>query len=112
MPLFMKRVVLAANGTASVMAGSSYEFVGFPALLEAGIQADATGVLAYFASGTDVLLEPDSPVQIGTINVSPKYPDDFYLRDAVAPGDRLVLNLRDTSGAQRIVMCAVKLTPA
>jgi hypothetical protein len=112
MPLFTRRVSLTANGTANVLAGSTYEFVGFPALLEAGIQADATGVVAYFASGTDVLLEPDSPVQIGTINTMPKYPDDFYLRDAVAPGDRLVLNLRDTSGAARVVMVAVKLTPA
>jgi len=109
MPLIPIRTVLAANGTANPLSGSQYEYIPFPSLVEVGILADSTGVLATVSSGPDILQE-EGPVQIGTINMQPKYPDDFYLRDEAAPGDRLKIALRDTSGAQRIVMCIVRLT--
>jgi hypothetical protein len=113
MPTISIRQALTANQfVPNVLAGSQYEFVGFPALMEAGLLADATGVQCAFASGTDILLEDGSPVDIGTINTKPKYPDQFYIRDAVAPGDRLKLSLRDTSGAARVVMVEIRLTPA
>lgn len=110
MPVIQKRVALAANGTATPLAGSQYEFLPFDAQIEIAVQADATGVVASVFSGSDVLMQEDA-VQIGTINVFPKYPDDFYLRDVAAAGERLSINLRDTSGAARVVMVAVTLTP-
>jgi hypothetical protein len=110
MPLIVVRTALAASGTATPLSGNQYEYVPFAGLLEAGVQTDSTGVLMTFYSGSDVLME-EGPVQVGTINAVPKYPDDFYLRDEVLPGDRLSLRLRDTSGAARVVMTAVRLTP-
>lgn len=110
MPTLMVRTALTASGTALPLAGSQYEYLPFPALVEIGITADATGVLASVSSGPDILQE-EGPVQIGTINVSPKYPDDFYLADEAAPGDRVKVALRDTSGAARVVMTCVKITP-
>jgi len=109
MPVLPIRTVLAANGTATPLSGSQYEYVPFAARVEIGISTDATGVLATVSSGPDILQE-EGPVQVGTINVQPKYPDDFYLVDEAAPGDRLKVGLRDTSGAQRIVMTVVRLT--
>jgi hypothetical protein len=110
MPMIQVRTVLAANSTAQPLTGNQYEYIPWPCLVEAAVLTDATGVLATVASGPDILQE-EGPVQVGTINVQGKYPDDFHLSDTAAPGDRLKINLRDTSGAQRIVMTSVKLTP-
>ncbi len=110
MPTLVVRTALAASGTATPLSGSQYEYLPFPALVEIGISTDATGVLATVSSGPDILQE-EGPVQVGTINVQPKYPDDFYLRDEAAPGDRLKIGLRDTSAAARVVMTVVNITP-
>jgi len=103
------RTVLAASGTATPLSGSIYEFITEPSTVEIGIAADATGVLATINSGPDTILE-ESPVSLKTINVVPVYPDDFYSDEAM-PGDRLSIKLRDTTGAQRIVMTQVRITP-
>jgi len=108
-PLIPVRTALAANGTANPLSGSVYEYLQAPALVEVAIQADATGVLARISSGPDILQE-EGPVQVGTINVQPRYPDDFFLKDEAAAGDRLVINLRDTSGVARVVMTVVMIT--
>lgn len=110
MPLLKIRTVLGANGTANPLAGSQYEYLPMPAFIEIGVAADATGVLATVSSGPDILME-EGPVNIKTINVAPIYPDDFDLSDEAAGGDRLKVALRDTSGAQRIVMTSVRITP-
>jgi hypothetical protein len=103
------RTVLAANGTANPLSGSVYEFVTEPCLVEIGIAADATGVLATINAGPDTVAE-ESPVSLKTINVVPVYPDDFY-NDQALPQDRLSIKLRDTTGAQRIVMTQLRITP-
>jgi hypothetical protein len=110
MPLINRRISLLANGTANAVAGDQYEYLPFPASIEIGMSADATGVLATVFSGSDLLMG-EGPVQIGTINVQPKYPDDFQLTDVAAAGDRLSVNLRDTSGVARTVMVQVRITP-
>jgi hypothetical protein len=104
------RTALAANGVAQPLAGSVYEFVTEPSLIEIGLRADATGVLAAINSGPDTVLEPDSPINIGLINTNPVYPDDFYSDEAM-PTDRLSIKLRDTSGAARVVMTQIRITP-
>lgn len=110
MPTIMQRTILAANGTANPLSGSQYEYLPFPAYLEFGIVTDATGVLETITSGSDVLQE-EGPVGIRAINTPPVYPDDFMVTDYAAAGDRLKVQLRDTSGAQRTVMTVVKITP-
>jgi hypothetical protein len=103
------RTVLAANSIVSVLSGSLFEFVTEPSNIEIGVAADATGVLATINSGPDTILE-ESPVSLKTINVVPVYPDDFY-SDQALPTDRLVVKVRDTTGAQRIVMTQLRITP-
>lgn len=110
MPLIVKRVALGANASANALSGDQFEFLPYPAKVEVGISADANGVLASVYSGSDVL-QQEGPVQLGTINVQPKYPDDFLLEDVADGGDRLAVNLRDTSGVARVVMVAVRITP-
>jgi len=110
MPGTQLRTVMTASGTSTPLLGTQYETAPFNAFVEIAMQTDATGVLATVYSGMDVLQE-EGPVQLGTINVQPKYPDDYYLNDVIGQGEKLKINLRDTSGAIRTVMLTVKYTP-
>lgn len=109
------RTSLAANSTANLLASTQYEYLPgamFPrgALVEFGTLTDATGVLRTVQTGSDVV-EEESPMNIGTINVQPTYPDHFTLNDLVGPGEKINIKARDTSGATRIVMAVVRFTP-
>jgi hypothetical protein len=109
------RTALAANGQANLLQGTQYEFLPpklFPrgALVEFGNLADATGVLRTVQTGSDVV-EEESPMNIGTINQQPIYPDNFTLNDLVAPGERINVKARDTSGVARVIMTTVRFTP-
>lgn len=110
MPQTTVRTALGANGTANPFANTQYEYLNYPAFVELGVLADATGVLGTFQTGSDVVQE-EGPVPIGTINVAPTYPDNFTLNDVVGPGERINWKLRDTSGAARVVMTTLKITP-
>lgn len=108
------RTVLAASSTALPLQGTQFEFLPpalFPngAFVEFATTTDATGVLRTVQTGGDIV-EEESPVALGTINVQPTYPDHFTLNDLVGPGERINLKLRDTSGAQRVVMTLVRFT--
>lgn len=102
------RTALGANATAEPLAGTQFEFPEQASIAQIAIQADASGVLATVTTGTETQLE-ESPVQLGTINVQPKYPDDFYIEAPVLAGERLKVKLRDTSGAARVVQTVVRL---
>jgi hypothetical protein len=107
--------VLPASGQANILQGTQYEFLPpkmFPrgAFVEFATLTDATGVLRTVQTGSDVV-EEESPLNIGTINVQPIYPDNFTLNDLVGPGERINIKVRDTSAAQRIIMATVRFTP-
>jgi hypothetical protein len=109
------RTVMTANQVLNVLAGTQYEFLPgsmFPrgALVEFGTVGDATGVLRTIQTGSDVV-EEESPVNLGTINVQPVYPDHFTCNDLVGPGERINVKLRDTTGAARTIMWLVRFTP-
>jgi hypothetical protein len=108
------KTTLLANSQQNALTGTQYEYLPpgmFPrgAFCEFASIADATGVLRTIQTGSDVV-EEESPVNIGTINVQPVYPDSFTCNDLVGPGERINVKLRDTSGAQRIVTTMVKFT--
>jgi len=109
------RVPLLASEAKNALQGTQYEYLPaamFPrgAFCEFGSSADATGVFRTVQTGVDVI-EEESPVAIKAINVQPIYPDDFTLTDAVGPGEKINVKLRDTSGAARVVNVIVKFTP-
>lgn len=102
------RTALNASSTAEPLTGTQFEFPESNCIAHIAMSADATGVLATVTTGTETQLE-ESPVQLGTINVQPKFPDDFYIQVPVLAGERLKIRLRDTSGAARVVQTVVKL---
>lgn len=108
------RTALAANQVINVLAGTQYEFLPaslYPrgAMVEFGTLADATGVLRTVQTGSDVV-EEESPVNVGTLNQQPIYPDNFTLNDMVGPGERINVKVRDTSGVPRVVTTLVRFT--
>jgi hypothetical protein len=108
------RVALPASTQVNALTGTQYEFLPpgmFPrgAFVEFGSLADATGVLRTVQTGSDIV-EEESPVNLGAINQQPVYPDNFTLNDYVAPGERINVKLRDTSGAARVVPVMVRFT--
>src|SRR5213594_2144997 len=104
------RVALGANATVFPLQGTRYEIAPFDAYVELGSRTDATGVLLTFGTGTDAV-QVEGPVDTGTINQLPVYPDNFHVQDVAARGERLFLQLRDTSGAARVVMLVIKENP-
>ncbi len=109
MPLIYKTTSLAAGASASPVQGDQFEFVGRPAMLEFGIVAEATGVVATVYSGADLLCQ-ESPVNIRAANTPPTYPDDFILQDVAGNGDRINVLLRNTSAGTIIVRTMIRVT--
>jgi hypothetical protein len=112
MPTVVKTITVPANGQVdSCLAGSVYERLPWNALAEIGIVADAAGVQVTISSGSDVDVESgpaDLAVAAGRL---PVYPDQFHYNVEAAFNDILKITLRDTSGAQRTVGFAARLTP-
>jgi hypothetical protein len=109
-PLINNTSSILTGASAQPLLGSQFEYLPYNARIEIGIIANVTGVLADVSSGSDILQE-SGPVGVGTINVFPKYPDDFYLVDVAAAGDRLKINLRNPTGGTIVVMTTVRITP-
>lgn len=116
MPTITKRVSsanFAANTIVeNILAGSQYEFAPFDGTIEVGIAASAPNVVCAVFSGPDVLAEPGTVVPNAGSDRTPIYPDDFFLEDDVAQGDRLKITLTNLSGAAANVTVSLRITPA
>lgn len=110
MPSMLIETSVPANGTASPLTGQQYEFLAFPAYCEFAMAAAAAGVRATVFSGSD-LLQQEGPTVVKAANTPPVYPDDFLLNDYAAPGDRLNILLRNTTGGAIVVITSVKISP-
>jgi len=107
MPVIIKEVSVAANSTVdNLFSGSAFEFARGPQLVTLGVTQAATGLLATFTSGADVVVEESPPV-IRT--AMPIIPDDFFASDIAAPGDRYVLRVRNTTGGAIIVRAVIQI---
>jgi hypothetical protein len=111
MPVMTFRTLMTANGTASPLSGSQYEFLPFDARVEIAMTSSVVSqVLATVYSGSDVLME-EGPVAFATLGQQPKYPDDFLLVDDALAGDRLKILLREFAAGTPTVMTVVRITP-
>jgi hypothetical protein len=109
-PVIVKQVSIAAGASATPVQGDQFEFVGRPSLVEFGLCAEATGVVATVLSGSD-LLQQEGPVNIRAAGVPPTYPDDFVLQDVAGNGDRLSVIFRNTSAGTIIARVTIRITP-
>ncbi|MEE8607589.1 MAG: hypothetical protein V3S55_08295 [Nitrospiraceae bacterium] len=101
---------VAANTTvANVLAGKSQEFITEDSIVRAAIVAAAVGMFATILIGEEVILEDQ---EVSGANRFPTDPDDFNYEGAGVPGERIVLKLRNSTGAAIVVNSSVKVEPA
>lgn len=98
----------ATSEVANVISGSQFEFLPFPALIEIGLVASATGLITNVTVGTNVLLFESQP---SLANRFPIYPDDYTLNETVMAGSRLVIKVRNTTGGALTLFYSIKITP-
>lgn len=105
--------VAAGASVANVLSGSAFELVTEPSEVFIGLLASATGLLVGVSSGSDILLEDGSAVDVVRIaNQGPIFPDDFILQDVAMPMDRLRIAVRNPTGGAITLFYGVKTQPA
>lgn len=114
MPIIKNGISIAAGATnTNVLSGSAFEFIKQPSRIAIGLLASATGLLASVSSGSDILLEDGSLVDVVRIaNQGPSFPDDFILQDVALPMDRLKISVRNPTGAAVTLFYGVSVEPA
>lgn len=109
MPTMTDRQSVAANSTVqNVLAGKIFEFVGRPSMIQLYATAAATGLNVSFIIGGRVIVDDQ---EINAQNRMPIVPDDFLAAGAGIPGERVVVRLRNTTGAAIITFTRLDLTP-
>lgn len=105
--------VLAGASLNNVLSGSAFEFVANESQVEIALLASATGLLASVSSGSDILLEDGSNVDVvRVINQGPVYPDDYGLTDVAMPGDRLRIGVRNPTAGNIRLFYGLRITAA
>lgn len=108
MPVIQKEVSIAANDSnENILSGSSFEFLRANSVVSIGMTGSATGLVANIQSGADIVLE-ESPLLVKTS--MPTIPDDMYYNDVGVQGDRLVVRVRNTTGAALTVRLVAQIT--
>lgn len=95
-----KSLSVAAGATIdNVLAGSVFEFAQDDGEVSIAALASAAGLLLSVSSGTDILLEENSPADVVRIaNQGPIFPDDYAMRDAIIAGERIKIGVRNPTG--------------
>lgn len=108
MPVIQKQVTVPANGAIeNAISGSAFEFLRQNAVVSMGVTANATGVVVNIQSGADVVLEEtDAFIKTNF----PIIPDEMFYNDVGVQGDRLVVRLRNTTGAAIIARVIVQIS--
>ncbi len=108
MPVIMKQITVPLNGTTdNALAGSAFEFARTNQIVSMGVAQAATGCFVTFNSGADVVAEEFEPPRLTRY---PVIPDEMYFSDVAAAGDRLVIRIRNTTGANIICRVVVQST--
>lgn len=110
MPMIKQRTVMTANGTAFPLAGSQFEYLPFPAIVEFAILGDTgSNVRATAFSGSDLLMQ-SSQIDILAVASPIIYPDHYALNDTAGRGERVGVELMEMAAGVPIVRTQVKLS--
>lgn len=116
MPSFMISPLVVPGVTNNILAGSAFEFaprdekVAIAVTMPLGI---APGViLATVMFGSDVQAEDASvPVEIGPLDSGPQIPQNIFVDDVAAAGDRLVVRINNTTAGNVQLHAIVRILP-
>lgn len=106
------KTTMTANGTARPLQdnGVILRNVTEPSLVELGMHCTDANVVASVFFGTEQVQE-ESPVNKGSADIFPKFPEERDLELEAARGDEIVILLRETAGGTPSVMTRIKVTP-
>lgn len=108
MPVIQTETSIAAGAVnQNLLQGSAFEFLRRNALVSMGLTAAATGTFATIQSGADIVVEEFAPAVLTRF---PVIPDEMYYSDVGAAGDRLVIRVRNPTGAAVIHRSLVQIT--
>jgi len=98
MPTVKNEVTLAAGASFNLMQGSQYEYLRGPAKVRIALLSDpADTIEGSISAGSDILL---APAQIDEkAAAEPLTVFDLQYDDVVMGGERIIVNVRDLSGA-------------
>lgn len=103
------RVVPANSVVDNVLAGKVYEFAPANSIVSLAAAAAAVGIRCSLLIGTEVLVDDQ---EISGANRFPILPDDYVARGGALRGDRIVLRLRNTTGAGVNTITALDIDPS
>lgn len=111
MPVMTDVRSVAANATVdNVLAGKLEEFLRANSMINLWAVAQAAGLRVSLIVGGEVALD-DQEINARAGATATIVPDDFVVSGAGFNGDRLILRLRNTTGAAIIVVSKVETLP-
>ena len=115
MPTIRTRTSVAANGTATPLVGNRYEYLPYNARVAFAIVSEDTtpgAITATVFSGSDVLQQDGPVTEKAAADLRISAQDDFLIQDVAAGGERISIQLRNSSAAAIDVLTAVQIYPA
>ena len=100
---------VAANTTVSnVLTGKLHEFLAQNSIIRVGATAEAIGGNISVLVGNETFVQDQ---ELGAQNRFPLDPDDFYVDAAGVAGDRILVSVRNTTGAAFDFFTKVQIIP-
>jgi hypothetical protein len=108
MSVIQRRVSIPANDVnENILAGSTFEILQGRSVISMGLTAQVVGLVASILVGSTTVLE-ESPIYIKA-NEFPAIPDEMFYNAAGVGNDRIVVRVRNTTGAAIDVRCLVQI---
>jgi len=104
------RTIVANTTVDNVLAGKLHEFLQENSAVSLSAIAQAIGVRVSLLIGAEVILD-DQEINARAAAIAIILPDDFQVQGAGFAGDRLILRVRNTTGADIITRTRVEVTP-
>lgn len=112
MPIMTDVRTVALNATVdNVLAGKLDEFLWNRSIVSLSAIAQAAGLRVSLIVGGEVTVD-DQEINARAGATATILPDDFIVQTAGFGGDRLILRLRNTTGAAILVVSRIETTPA
>ncbi len=110
MGVMTDRQSVAANASIpNVMSGKSQEFITEASRVRFSVVGAAIGLFCTCLVGDEVVVEDQ---EVSSANRSPLVPDDLLADAGGLPGDRVVVKLRNSTGAAIVGFSRVDIEPA
>ena len=105
-----RQTVAAGATVANVLTGKLGEFLGGPSIVKLYLQAAAVGCNASLLIGNETFMQDQEILPFLATAPGPIIPDHFACEGAGVQGDRVVVQLRNTTGGNIIVVTRVEVS--